>query len=59
MVDERERACDEDVLAVGGKAEAYAESVLKVCEFYLVASDCLCSRSNRLQSQEENGADHE
>ncbi len=35
MVDERERACDEDVLLLGGKPQVYAESVLKVCEFYL------------------------
>ncbi len=35
MVDERERACDEDVLRLGGKPQVYAESVLKVCEFYL------------------------
>ncbi len=35
MVDERERACDEDVLRLGGEPQVYAESVLKVCEFYL------------------------
>jgi bla regulator protein BlaR1 len=35
MVDEREHACDEDVLRLGGKPQVYAESVLKVCEFYL------------------------
>ena len=35
MVDERERACDEDVLRLGSKPQVYAESVLKVCEFYL------------------------
>ena len=35
MVDERERACDEDVLRLGGEPQVYAESILKVCEFYL------------------------
>lgn len=35
MVDERERACDEDVLRLGGDPQVYAESILKVCEFYL------------------------
>jgi uncharacterized protein (TIGR03435 family) len=35
MVDERERACDEDVLRLGGESRIYAESILKACEFYL------------------------
>jgi bla regulator protein BlaR1 len=35
MVDEREHACDEDVLQTGSQAQAYAESILKVCELYL------------------------
>jgi len=33
MVEERERACDEAVVERGGKAEAYAESLLKTCRF--------------------------
>jgi bla regulator protein blaR1 len=35
LIDERERACDEEVLALGGEPQAYAEGILKVCEFYL------------------------
>ena len=35
MVEERERACDEEVLAHGRNAETYAESILKICEFCL------------------------
>jgi len=35
MVDERERACDEEVLQAGHQAEVYAETILKVCEYYL------------------------
>ena len=35
LVDERERACDEDVLRLGGEPQAYAEGILRVCEFYL------------------------
>ncbi|HWH57438.1 MAG TPA: M56 family metallopeptidase [Terriglobales bacterium] len=35
MVEERERACDEEVLGRGSNAEMYAESVLKICEFCL------------------------
>ena len=33
MVEERERACDEAVVQLSGKPEAYAESLLKVCRF--------------------------
>jgi uncharacterized protein (TIGR03435 family) len=35
MVDERERACDEEVLLQGSDPQIYAEGILKVCEFYL------------------------
>lgn len=35
LVAERERACDEDVLHRGSEPQAYAEGILKVCEFYL------------------------
>lgn len=37
LVEERERACDESVLAAGNDAETYAESILKVCRLYLAA----------------------
>jgi uncharacterized protein (TIGR03435 family) len=33
LVDERERACDEEVIESGSQAQTYAESILKVCEF--------------------------
>jgi bla regulator protein blaR1 len=35
LVQERERACDEAVLQSGKDPQAYAEGILKVCEFYL------------------------
>jgi bla regulator protein blaR1 len=35
MVDERERACDEEVLQLGSPPQVYAESILKICEFCL------------------------
>jgi uncharacterized protein (TIGR03435 family) len=42
LVDERERACDEEVLSLGNSPEVYAESILKVCEFYLESPlDCI------------------
>jgi uncharacterized protein (TIGR03435 family) len=37
LVTERERACDEEVLRFNGDAEAYADAILKICEFYLQA----------------------
>lgn len=35
MIAERERACDEEVLRLGKQPEVYAESILKVCRFYV------------------------
>jgi len=33
LVEERERACDEEVLRLGNQRQVYAESILKTCEF--------------------------
>lgn len=35
MVEERERACDEEVLRLGNVPEVYAEGILKICRFYV------------------------
>ncbi len=35
LIAERENACDEAVLACGSDPQTYAESILKVCRFYL------------------------
>jgi beta-lactamase regulating signal transducer with metallopeptidase domain len=35
LMEERERACDEEVLQLGNEPEAYAEGILKICELYL------------------------
>jgi len=35
LLDERERACDEEVVEFGSDRQVYAESILKVCEFCL------------------------
>jgi uncharacterized protein (TIGR03435 family) len=37
LMEERERACDEEVVRMGGEPQIYAESILKVCEFYLAS----------------------
>ena len=42
LMEERERACDEGVLRLGGEPQVYAESILRVCEFYL-ASPVACA----------------
>jgi len=34
LVEERERACDEEVLQSGSEREVYAEGILSVCKFY-------------------------
>ncbi len=41
LVEERERACDEEVLESGSDREVYAESILKICEF-CVGSPLTC-----------------
>jgi bla regulator protein BlaR1 len=41
LLDEQERACDEEVLRQGGDPKAYAESILRICEFY-VTSPLIC-----------------
>jgi uncharacterized protein (TIGR03435 family) len=33
LVEERELACDEEVLELGSERQVYAESILKICEF--------------------------
>src|SRR5256886_3836753 len=35
MVEERERACDEEVLRLGNAPDDYAEGILNVCKLYL------------------------
>lgn len=37
LLEERERACDETVLASGGEPFSYAEGILNVCKFYVEA----------------------
>jgi bla regulator protein blaR1 len=41
LVEERERACDEGVLSMGGEPQVYAEAILNVCKLY-VESPLVC-----------------
>src|SRR6266480_1681712 len=42
LVEERERACDEEVLESGSDRHVYAESILKICEFCVESPlDCM------------------
>lgn len=42
LVEERERACDEEVLRLDNAPEVYAESILKTCRFFLESPlDCI------------------
>ena len=46
LVAEREKACDEAVIAMGNDPDTYAESILKVCKFYLRSPlDCAAGAS--------------
>src|SRR5262249_33743435 len=42
LIEERERACDEEVLGTGSEPDVYASGILKVCEHY-VASPIACA----------------
>jgi bla regulator protein BlaR1 len=42
LVEERERACDEEVLKMAGDPNDYAEGILNVCKFYL-SSPLVCA----------------
>src|SRR6266545_4353838 len=41
LLEERERACDEEVLSLGGEPRVYAEGILNVCKLY-VRSPLVC-----------------
>ncbi len=42
LVEERERACDDEVLELGNERSVYAEGILKVCEFCVSSPlDCV------------------
>src|SRR5262249_17254384 len=60
IIEERERACDEEVLELGNRPEIYAESILKTCQFYLespltcmsgIAGSDLKKRVSRIMTQ--------
>ena len=54
LVEERERACDEEVLRRGNEPHVYAEGILNVCKFYLESPIDLCVGSDGRGSQDTN-----
>jgi len=58
LLEERERACDEEVLEMGSEPQVYAESILKACEFCGGSSAGVRIGSNGRRSQETDCADH-
>jgi uncharacterized protein (TIGR03435 family) len=43
LLEERERACDEDVVSRGAQPDVYAEAILRVCKLYLQSARvCAC-----------------
>ena len=60
LVDERERACDEEVLLAVGNPEAYAEGKPpKVCRIYLESPLPCVSGNHRIRSQEASEGNHD
>jgi uncharacterized protein (TIGR03435 family) len=60
LVEEREHACDEEVLRLGSQPEVYAEGILQTCQFYLesplvcmsgIAGSDLKKRITRIMTQ--------
>ena len=59
LVDERERACDEEVIRLGSEPQVYAESILKTCEFYVESRlACVAGVTGSDLKQADRG-DHE
>ena len=50
LVDERERACDEEVLRRGCKPNVYAESILAICRVVSIVSARVRFRSDGIES---------
>ena len=59
LMEERERACDEGVLRLGSEPQVYAESILKVCEFYLALAGALRGWGDGRGAEEENRGNHD
>ena len=59
LVEERERACDEDVLELGSERQVYAEGILKVCEFCLASPLACMSGVAGGNLEEKDGLHHD
>ena len=54
LIAERERACDQNVVASGNEAGTYAEGILKVCRFYAAPPLASAVLSDGLESRLES-----
>ena len=52
LTEERETACDEEVLGAGNDPDSYAESILNACRYIPGVAARLCIRCDRGRSQE-------
>jgi bla regulator protein blaR1 len=59
LVDERERACDEEGLRLGCKPNVYTESILMVCKLYLSSPLACVSGVTGSDLKKTNRIDHE
>ncbi len=57
LLDERERACDEDVLRMGTDERRYAAGIVEVCGFCLRAPACVRRGGGRIQPERPDRAD--
>ena len=54
LMEERERAGDEEVLLAGSEPQVYAEGILKICGLYLESPLPFVFRHDRSEPQEKN-----
>jgi uncharacterized protein (TIGR03435 family) len=65
LVEERERACDEEVLRLGGEPQVYAEGILNICKLYVESPlECLpgvtgANLKKRIEAIMKNRTRHE
>jgi beta-lactamase regulating signal transducer with metallopeptidase domain len=59
LVDERERACDEEVLRLGSEPHTYAEGILNICKLCVESPSACGSGVTGANLKKTNRGDHE